>query len=115
MLIFIYGTLKKAQPNHYILQGTGPTFIGNVITVKPVTFDLDGGMYPKLWEPPGVPSVWEMDGIGKLEGELWDVPDNRIGVLDRFEGAPDLYYRGTLEVRLAGETLECQTYFYKGE
>ncbi len=103
MKIFIYGTLRKSQSNHDILEQTHAIFLGKSITFNTHKSDLDSGMYPELYNI-------TTEGY-KIQGEVYEIPEENIYILDEFEGAPDLYYRDKIQVNLNNKIIECYTYF----
>jgi gamma-glutamylcyclotransferase (GGCT)/AIG2-like uncharacterized protein YtfP len=72
-LIFVYGTLRKDERNHYILKGA------NCITTKAWThgklFDTHLG-YPVLQE----------NEEGTVYGELYEISEEQLEKLDELEG-----------------------------
>jgi len=84
--IFVYGTLKTGQVRHFYLAGEGARFLGEARTAPQYAlFQPPQGDYPCLVEV-------AQDGQA-IEGELWDVPDAGLQILDEVEGAPDLFQR----------------------
>jgi gamma-glutamylaminecyclotransferase len=78
-LVFVYGTLKRGQPNHHLLAGSA--FCGAAQLAGLALYDL--GPFPMAIDCEGA----------TLHGELFAVNDRQLAVLDRFEGAPRLYQR----------------------
>ncbi len=103
MLIFVYGTLKSGCKNSSVLTSLPSTFINPAETILPYPmFDLGDG-FPYLQDNPGE---------GKsISGEVWDVPEHEMCHLDRFEGVPTLYKKGTIDVYLNSETENVACYF----
>jgi gamma-glutamylcyclotransferase (GGCT)/AIG2-like uncharacterized protein YtfP len=77
-LLFVYGTLKRGQPNHGQLQGS--RWEGEAILEGACLFDL--GPFPMA-----------IAGEGTIRGELYAVPPEGLIALDAFEGVPRLYER----------------------
>lgn len=88
--VFVYGTLLRTEPNHRKMSGA--RFVREARTEPAFTlFDL--GPFPALHE----------GGATAVVGEVYEVSDEQLGDLDRFEGVPRLYER--VLVRLEdGET-----------
>ena len=87
-LLFVYGSLKRNFGNNKVLKNIRASYIHNVIT-RDATYDLVNlGAYPGM-----------VQGSFYIEGEVWELsfPED-IGILDRFEGAPDFYYRRTISI-----------------
>ncbi|KAJ0009374.1 hypothetical protein NQD34_001076 [Periophthalmus magnuspinnatus] len=107
--VFVYGTLKKGQPNYYRMFDTsnGKTeFLGTAKTVKKFPLVI-AGIY-------NVPYLLNIPGQGnQIHGEIYKVDEKMLEFLDDFEGVPTHYQRtlNTLEVKewvsgADGETLE---------
>ena len=79
--VFVYGTLKRFQPNHSLLKEA--KYLGTA-TCSGILLDL--GMFPALLEC--------ADGGQNVEGELFEVKDQAMwDSLDRLEGHPNHYKR----------------------
>jgi gamma-glutamylaminecyclotransferase len=105
MTIFVYGTLKKDCCNHHILK----TLIGELQRPVPVkTVEK----YPMYKSESYFPYLEDQKGIGhQVKGEVYEISDNDADVLDRFEGVPTLYKRGTIKVSTGNVKLDCVCYF----
>lgn len=79
-ILFVYGSLKRGQRNHYYLAGQ--EFLGTVRTA-PLYRLFDWGPYPALVECP-------TNGIA-IEGELWRIDDAGMARIEQLEEAPTLY------------------------
>lgn len=79
-LLFVYGTLKRGEPRHRYL--VGQTLIATVATI-PAYRLLSVGDYPAL--------VRRDDGRS-IEGELWEIDEACVRVLDRVEGVEQGLY-----------------------
>jgi len=80
-LVFVYGTLRRGQPNHAQLRGCASQ--GEAELSGLALYDL--GPFPMA-----VPADGPTD---RLQGELYQVNAEQLARLDRFEGAPRLYER----------------------
>lgn len=110
--VFVYGTLKKGQPNEYVM-----TKISNV---KYLGLAVTCAQYPLIiageWN---LPMLLDIEGEGKrVEGELYQVNGTALKQLDEFEGHPDFYKRKEIQVKFvtesnAGSCVKCWTYFIK--
>lgn len=89
MLVFVYGTLKTGNSNHYVLDSSGAVFVGKSVTRKKFIM-LDLGYYPGVVELPG-----GRDG-DNIRGEVYSVAS--LDKLDSLEGYPTLFYRKEVEV-----------------
>jgi gamma-glutamylcyclotransferase (GGCT)/AIG2-like uncharacterized protein YtfP len=98
--IFVYGTLKRGGCRSHVLRDQ--RFLGEATTVA--TYRMyDTGSYPALVE--------DEDGR-QVEGEVWEVDDDCLRVLDAIECVPDLY--GRKPVALADSSTDgVETYIYR--
>ena len=86
--LFVYGSLMQGQSNAGMLAGA--RFIGPAATTA---------AYTLLALPPGYPGL-RGGGATSVRGELYTVPADLLERLDVFEGHPDLFRRG--QIQLAG-------------
>lgn len=78
--VFVYGTLLRDEPNHYILERA--CFVREART--PAVFTLrDLGAFPALLA----------DGSTAVLGEVYEVDAATLARLDRLEGHPRFYQR----------------------
>jgi len=80
MLLFVYGTLCRGEPNHRVLGKA--RFVGRARTA-PVYELVDLGNFPALLE----------GGETAVHGELYEVDESWVGHIDAFEDVPSLYDR----------------------
>lgn len=100
--LFVYGTLKRGQPQNRLLEGED--FVGSVRTLPRYRLYANG-QYPCLVED-------EENGIC-VEGELWRVRESTLEKLDKYEGVPDLYERRAVAIQDCAEA--AFAYFYQGK
>lgn len=93
--VFVYGTLRKGRGNHHILQGS--TFKGQA--------KVKGDLYREGFLPVA------KQGEGVITGEVYEVDDRTLKLLDRLEGHPG-WYRRELVPLLSGVAGEAWIYFY---
>ena len=75
----MYGTLRTGQPYHHLLGGSPLAF-----TATPPDYELlNLGRYPGL----------VTDGHTKVVGEVYEVDEQTLGVLDEYEDHPNEYIR----------------------
>lgn len=108
MKIFVYGTLKRGKSNHGLLHGS--RFLGTAVLFEHGIYSL--GSYPGV-EP--------MEGK-QVVGELFEITEGTLAVLDRLEGVnhkkpKDGLYRRELvtvwpEGSEEGDKEECRAYVY---
>lgn len=82
-LLFVYGSLKRGQRAHHLLQGL--PWLGQAWLPGACLHDL--GPFPMA-----------VLGEGSIQGELYGVSEADLTALDRFEGAPRLYQRHWLNL-----------------
>lgn len=80
MLLFVYGTLRRGEPNQ---RQMGHARFVRAASTGPRYELVDLGGYPALLE----------DGDTPISGELYEVDDALLASLDRFEDVPELYER----------------------
>lgn len=98
--IFLYGTLKRGGCRSHVMRGQ--QFVGETTTVAKYRM-YNTGSYPALVE--------DEDGL-EVEGEVWEVDDDCLQVLDAIEAVPNLYARKP--VALANPRMEgVETYIYQ--
>jgi gamma-glutamylcyclotransferase (GGCT)/AIG2-like uncharacterized protein YtfP len=100
MRLFVYGTLMQDGCRHEVLSGQ--LFLGPART-QPLYALLDLGAYPGLVSVPS--------GGVAVEGEVYQIADEIIPLLDQIEGAPELYQLG--RVFLEGIEEPVYAYFYR--
>lgn len=87
--VFVYGTLKKGQPNHnrmlHIANGKSE-FLGDACTVEKYPLVIAGEY--------NVPFLLNVPGTGQhVHGEIYSVDDKMLKFLDWFESCPQMYQR----------------------
>jgi len=98
--IFVYGTLKQGGCRAQVLSGQ--RFVGKATTVPKYRL-YNTGSYPALVE--------DENGF-EVEGEVWEVDDDCLRVLDVIEAVPHLYERKP--VSLAEPSMDAvETYIYR--
>lgn len=87
--IFVYGTLKKGQPNYHRLFDSSngkAEFLGTAKTVEKFPLVIAGSY--------NIPYLLNIPGQGKqIHGEIYNVDDQMLEFLDVFEGVPVHYQR----------------------
>ncbi|MBN3307627.1 GGACT glutamylaminecyclotransferase, partial [Amia calva] len=101
--IFVYGTLKKGQPNyHRMLDGANgkAEFCCRAHTVESYPLVI-AGKY-------NIPFLLNVPGTGwQVSGEVYRVDGPMLQFLDKFESVPQMYQR--TPVRLQVDEWECKT------
>jgi gamma-glutamylaminecyclotransferase len=99
-LLFVYGTLMRDGSRNRAISSQ--TFIREAKTKTGYQL-LDLGSYPGLVRV-------EQDGR-QVMGELWEINKSLMPMLDRIEGAPNLYRMEKVEIE--NEEKEVYSYFFK--
>ncbi len=106
MHLFVYGTLMEGFANHHVLATLGATKITRARTVAPRTL-LDLGPYPALLASDKARDA----GAARVAGEVFALTEDGLAVVDRFEGAPELYRREEIDLETErGEHVRAFTY-----
>nr|XP_006825732.1 PREDICTED: putative gamma-glutamylcyclotransferase CG2811-like [Saccoglossus kowalevskii] len=95
--IFVYGTLKKGQPNHNLItnpyNGTA-IYIGKARSVDRWPLVVASAL--------NIPVILDKIGHGQeIQGELYDVDDNKLTSCDYLEDHPRWYLRRKIDVELS--------------
>jgi gamma-glutamylcyclotransferase (GGCT)/AIG2-like uncharacterized protein YtfP len=99
--LFVYGTLRHGHPN-------GQRFGLTADRLVEQGAQLHGfRLYDVSWFP-GIQPTDDLSSV--VVGDVFDVPDELWGALDRYEGAPSLYRRETVTVG----NIEAEVYIYNG-
>jgi gamma-glutamylcyclotransferase (GGCT)/AIG2-like uncharacterized protein YtfP len=84
--VFVYGTLKSGGEIRGLNGFADPNkaqIVGMATTTYPDYDMLDLGSFPGV----------VMNGTHKIKGEVWEVDDETMEMLDAIEGYPDFYSR----------------------
>ncbi|XP_062862047.1 gamma-glutamylaminecyclotransferase B-like [Trichomycterus rosablanca] len=89
MHIFVYGTLKQGQPNHYRMldaMNGKAEFLGRALTIDKYPLVIAGEY--------NIPFLLNLPGEGqRVQGEIYRVNDKMLKFLDWFEDCPKMYQR----------------------
>ena len=122
--VFVYGTLKQNQPNHYMLETGGPDLADfqstseQFLPAKHICQAQTKEKYPLVIASKfNIPYLLDKPGTGhQIQGEIYQVNDLLLKILDDFEGHPNYYLRrqesvmhSMQEQQLVEE--KCWTYF----
>ena len=94
--IFVYGTLLRGEANAHLLEGA--RFIGAARTTPRYEL-LDLGEYPALCE----------GGSARVSGEIYEVDEATLALLDELEGHPELFRRASIALE---DGVEVQCYVF---
>lgn len=99
MKVFIYGS----ERTHGIMDGCKYIGAGSL------------GLDYSLYIDQKVPKLIKAASPFNVEGELWEVPYERLKKIDLYNGHPIFYERENAEIFLQlGETLEAFVYIFQG-
>nr|XP_020657263.1 gamma-glutamylaminecyclotransferase isoform X1 [Pogona vitticeps] len=94
--VFVYGTLKKGQPNYVrMINGAHGTarYLGRGFTVEKYPLVI-AGKY-------NIPYLLNKPGTGhRVSGEIYSIDDQMLQFLDEFEGCPDMYQRTPVRIEV---------------
>ncbi len=101
MYIFVYGTLKKGDSNHQLLDGS--EYICTTRTIGKYTM-LDLGLFPGVLKD----ERSSRSSASFIHGEVYDITPHTLEALDNYEG--EWYFREEIELEFGIEAL---IYFLK--
>jgi gamma-glutamylcyclotransferase (GGCT)/AIG2-like uncharacterized protein YtfP len=107
MQVFVYGTLKRRQINHVLLEGVGVARIRPARLLGVMLYDIAYPMRPYAY-----PAL--LRGAGQVLGELVELRDLEDGllVLDHLECEGFEYHRVPCWVRVSGQLERAWVYLY---
>lgn len=96
--IFVYGTLKKGQPNNYrMFDSTNgkAAFLASACTTQKYPLVIAGDF--------NIPFLLNIPGQGhRVKGELYEVDEEMLSFLDDFECTPTMYQRTVVKLEVKG-------------
>lgn len=110
-LVFVYGTLKRGEPNHHVLQpqpGDGPDDPAG--KAEFVSRGRTRAKFPLVIATRyNIPHLLDRPGLGfHVEGEVYRVDEAMLQILDAFEDTPNYYQRCSEEI-LVGPDVDDET------
>lgn len=119
--LFTYGTLKKGERNHYVLNSRK-----NGVS-KFLHFGETLSKYPLIIIPKyNMPGLIKITGYGfNVLGEIYEIDDRMLEALDSLEGHPNLHEREAELIKVLNSwptkkqkkepitLLRCWTYFFR--
>ncbi|NQV27506.1 MAG: gamma-glutamylcyclotransferase [Rhodopirellula sp.] len=107
MLVFVYGTLQRGRALHQHLAGQH--FVDVAQTLP------DYRLYRIVWYPGLVDAPASESGLA-IHGEVWDVDETTLKVLDDVEEVGSgLYERRPVSLQEPFDQSEVMAYFYLGD
>lgn len=101
-MVFVYGTLKRQEPNHHVIDPEKHTcpessgvskFIGRARTENAFPLVI-GTRY-------NIPFLLDREGVGhSIHGEVYEVDEKVLQKLDKLEDYPGFYDREVQKMRL---------------
>ena len=98
-IVFVYGTLKKGCRLNYMLNTS--TYLGEAVTINKY----------KLHHISGLPMLEKEVEEDYITGDVYEVNDKVLQILDKVEGVPDLYVREEIYVMTENLFLKAYVYF----
>lgn len=94
-LVFVYGTLKTNQPNHYLLEDSENG------SAKLVCHGKTSELFPLIIATRyNSPYVLKAPGIGhQINGEIYSIDEKMLQILDKLEDHPNLFERQQTQIR----------------
>ncbi|XP_037655787.1 gamma-glutamylaminecyclotransferase isoform X2 [Choloepus didactylus] len=103
--VFVYGTLKRGQPNHQVMLDCTngfAAFQGQGRTEESYPLVIAGEH--------NIPRLLNIPGKGhRVAGEIYVVDDQMLQFLDEFEGCPDMYQRTPMKIEVLKWEGKCST------
>ncbi|XP_041834159.1 gamma-glutamylaminecyclotransferase B-like [Melanotaenia boesemani] len=94
--VFVYGTLKKGQPNYSRLfesRNGKAEFLASAFTTQKYPLVIAGKF--------NIPFLLNLPGQGhRVHGEIYKVDDQMLKFLDDFESVPTMYQRTMVELEV---------------
>ncbi|XP_058053860.1 putative gamma-glutamylcyclotransferase CG2811 [Anopheles bellator] len=106
--VFVYGTLKRGEPNHHWLTSVAngeASFVGRGTTVARYPLVI-GSRY-------NIPFLLDVAGQGhNVRGEIYTIDDRMLSRLDVLEDYPRLYERRPEEIRQEADGVVITCWIY---
>lgn len=95
--VFVYGTLKRLQPNHFVLT-TAANGIANFLTDGQTNVKFPLVVATRY----NIPFLLNRPDTGHcIVGEIYEVNNDMLEFLDKFEDHPNLYRRELQDITTA--------------
>ena len=102
MKLFAYGTLMNGFGNHFNLDNNECSFIDYGETIKHYSMHILSN----------IPFVHNDEELYPIYGEIYNVSDDVMEIIDNLECNKEWYTRNIVTVKLkGGENMECWLYF----
>jgi gamma-glutamylaminecyclotransferase len=108
MFVFVYGTLLSGLRNHDKLKAS--LFVGHGVTVDQFFFTYYSTFsYPLITYQ----QILKDQIKTNIIGEIYNVDNNVLELLDELEGHPYMYTREKIKVKIGIRTIDVETYIIK--
>lgn len=108
MHLFVYGTLKKGEVNHRVIQNL--EYVGDFLTVNKYYYDKTNNLVYKTLSKENENNT-DIEYI-QIKGELYVLPKNALYFIDRFEKHPDYFYRDIAQFVMENDIIRKIGYMY---
>jgi len=109
LYLFVYGSMRKGQPNHRLLDEPGVQFIGYFTTLDPMYMI---GLKSKSFPYVVTEQIHEDLKPTPITGELYEITPAVLEKLDALEGHPTYYIRRPVVVFNEKEAKTRLAYMY---
>ena len=109
LYLFVYGSMRKGQPNHRLLEEPGVQFIGYYTTLDPMYMI---GLKSKSFPYVVTEQIHEDLKPTPITGELYEITLAVLEKLDALEGHPSYYRRRPVVVFNVKEAKTRLAYMY---
>lgn len=94
-LVFVYGTLKRSEPNHHVIDPSLHTSPDTTGVSKFIGTARTEGRFPLVIGTRfNIPFLLDREGIGhQIKGEIYEVDEKVLEKLDALEDYPSFYDR----------------------
>ena len=108
--VFVYGSLKRGQWNHPLLNDLNAVFKGETVTQQ--RFHMLNGSVAQSRRFPVLLEDHPASSARAVAGEIYHVNDECLAQMDRLERVPDSYERKVVDVTEDGHAV--QAFIYVG-
>lgn len=101
-LVFVYGTLKKSEPNHHVIDPAKHSCQDTTGVAKFIGSGKTETKFPLVIGTRfNIPFLLDRPGVGhSIHGEVYEVDDKVLCKLDKLEDYPSFYDREVQTIQL---------------